>query len=77
MSSQGQNDPTMTNQTTQKLLLRVGEAAEILSVARSRAYAMVAAGEIPSVKLGRSVRVPVASLHAYIASLIKDAAEAR
>ncbi|MCA1716275.1 MAG: helix-turn-helix domain-containing protein [Actinobacteria bacterium] len=37
--------------------LKVPEVAEILRVARSRAYEMVADGEIPAVKIGRSVRV--------------------
>ena len=37
--------------------LKVPEVAEILRVARSRAYELVADGEIPAVKIGRSVRV--------------------
>ncbi len=37
--------------------LKVPEVAEIIRVARSRAYELVAEGEIPSVRIGRSVRV--------------------
>lgn len=37
--------------------LKVPEVAEVLRVARSRAYELVADGEIPSVRIGRSVRV--------------------
>lgn len=37
--------------------LKVPEVAELLRVARSRAYELVADGEIPAVKIGRSVRV--------------------
>ena len=37
--------------------LKVPEVAQILRVARSRAYELVADGEIPAVKIGRSVRV--------------------
>jgi excisionase family DNA binding protein len=37
--------------------LKVPEVAEVLRIARSRAYEMVARGEIPSVRIGRSVRV--------------------
>lgn len=37
--------------------LKVPEVAEILRIARSRAYEMVAEGKIPSVRIGRSVRV--------------------
>ncbi|MBX6764579.1 MAG: helix-turn-helix domain-containing protein [Rubrobacteraceae bacterium] len=37
--------------------LKVPEVAEVLRIARSRAYELVAEGEIPSVRIGRSVRV--------------------
>lgn len=37
--------------------LKVPEVAQVLRIARSRAYELVADGEIPSVRIGRSVRV--------------------
>jgi excisionase family DNA binding protein len=37
--------------------LKVPEVAEVLRIARSRAYELVAEGKIPSVRIGRSVRV--------------------
>ncbi len=37
--------------------LKVSERAEVLRIARSRAYELVADGEIPAIKIGRSVRV--------------------
>jgi excisionase family DNA binding protein len=37
--------------------LKVPEAAEVLRIARSRAYELVGNGEIPSIRIGRSVRV--------------------
>ena len=37
--------------------MKVPEVAEELRIARSRAYELVADGEIPAVKIGRSVRV--------------------
>ena len=37
--------------------LKVPEVADVLRIARSRAYELVADGEIPAVKIGRSVRV--------------------
>lgn len=43
-------------------LLRVEEAAAILAVSRTRAYALVQAGMIPSVRLGSSLRIPVRQL---------------
>ncbi len=37
--------------------LKVPKVAEVLRIARSRAYELVADGKIPAVKIGRSVRV--------------------
>lgn len=37
--------------------LKVPEVAEMLQIARSRAYELVGSGKIPSVRIGRSVRV--------------------
>ncbi len=37
--------------------LKVPEMAEELRIARSRAYELVADGEIPSVRIGRSFRI--------------------
>ena len=37
--------------------LKVPEVARIIRVARSRAYELVADGDIPSIRIGRSVRV--------------------
>lgn len=37
--------------------LKVPEVARVLRIARGRAYELVAEGEIPSVRIGRSVRV--------------------
>ena len=53
----------------EKTLLRVTEAAERLSLSRSRAYELIASGELPSVRIGRSLRVPVAALDAWVESL--------
>lgn len=41
-----------------KLLLRVIEAADMVGIGRSKAYAMVREGAWPSVRIGKSVRVP-------------------
>ena len=37
--------------------LKVPDVAEVLRIARSRAYELVGNGEIPSIRIGRSVRV--------------------
>jgi excisionase family DNA binding protein len=44
------------------VLLTVPEAAKLLRIGRTKAWAMVRAGDIPSLQLGRAVRVPRAEL---------------
>jgi excisionase family DNA binding protein len=51
-----------------KLLVRPAEAAEILGVGRSTLYALVKAGVLPAVRLGRSTRLPVEQLRAWVAA---------
>ena len=46
----------------EKLLLTVREAADVLSVSRSRAYELIYAEQLDSVKIGRSRRVSLASV---------------
>lgn len=50
----------------EQALLRVEEAARFLSLGRSKTYALLATGELPVVRIGRSVRVPVAALRRWI-----------
>jgi excisionase family DNA binding protein len=46
--------------------LKVPEVAEVLRIARSRAYGLVAEGEIPSVRIGRSVRISRKELERWL-----------
>jgi excisionase family DNA binding protein len=46
--------------------LKVPEVAEVLRIARSRAYELVGEGEIPSVRIGRSVRVSRKELERWL-----------
>jgi len=50
----------------EKLLLRPMEAAELIAVGRSRIYEMLASGELPSIRIGRSVRVPLMELRKWV-----------
>jgi excisionase family DNA binding protein len=52
------------------------EAAEALGVSRAKTYELIAAGDIPSVRLGGCVRVPVDGLRAWIARQSAERAEA-
>jgi excisionase family DNA binding protein len=48
------------------LLLRAGEVARLLGLGRSTVFALLAAGELPVIRIGRSVRVPRAALERWI-----------
>ena len=50
-----------------RLLLRPTEAAEAIGIGRSKIYELLAAGDLPSIRIGGSVRVPVEALRAWIA----------
>lgn len=47
-------------------LLRVEEVQAILGIGRSKVYEMVAQGELPTIRLGRLVRVPRGELARWI-----------
>jgi excisionase family DNA binding protein len=49
-----------------RLLLTIPEAAEALGVGRSVLYELVLAGEITSIKIGRSRRIVLASLQEFV-----------
>ena len=48
------------------LLLKASEAGKLLGLGRSKVFAMVAAGELPVVRIGRSVRIPRQALERWI-----------
>jgi len=52
----------MTGLDQRRLTLSVEETAELLGIGRSLCYSLIARGEIPSLKLGKLRRVPVALL---------------
>jgi excisionase family DNA binding protein len=52
----------MNGVNDQQSMLTVREAATMLRIGRNLAYELVARGEIPSVRLGRLIRVPRAAL---------------
>ena len=56
---------SMTAQPTRPdapLLLRIPEAAALLRVSRSTLYQMVGNGDVPVIRIGRSVRIARAAL---------------
>ena len=51
----------------ERLLLKVERAALALDLSRSQVAEMIATGELPSIKIGRARRIPVAALRECIA----------
>lgn len=49
-----------------KLLLTVEEAAEMLSISRSKLYVLISSGAVRSIRIHGSRRVPVEALQEYV-----------
>lgn len=58
-----------------RTLLTVEETAERLSIGRTTVFALLKAGELDSVQIGRLRRVPVEAVDAYVASLSANQVE--
>lgn len=56
----------LNKETSIGKLLNAEEVAELLSVSRSFAYALMQTGQIPTIHLGRSVRVRPEDLEEFI-----------
>jgi excisionase family DNA binding protein len=57
---------TATNAMVIAILLRPEEAGRILGFSRSKIYQLLASGELPSIRAGKSVRVPRLALEKWI-----------
>lgn len=49
-----------------KLLLTTDEAAQMLAIGRTKLYELISLGEIPTVRVGRAVRVPASALTEWV-----------
>ena len=56
-----------------KLLLTPEEAAEVLSIGRTKVYALMADGDLISVRIGNSRRVPLDAVSEFVARLEDEA----
>lgn len=56
----------MNRSTIEPLVLTVSEAADVLRISRAKAYRLVAAGELPAVRVGATLRVPLDALREYV-----------
>jgi excisionase family DNA binding protein len=55
-----------------KLLLSPAEAAAHISIGRSKVYELMRLGQLRSVKIGASRRIPQAALADFIAALARE-----
>jgi excisionase family DNA binding protein len=69
-ADRGLSEQREIEQMDAKLLLKPEEAAARLSISRASCYQLLARGELRSVTIGRSRRVPVAAIEDYIARLL-------
>ena len=56
-----------------KLLVTPEEAAEILSVGRTRIFELMSSGQLRSVRIRRSRRIPLAALEQLVKQLVEEA----
>jgi excisionase family DNA binding protein len=46
--------------------MRIPEAAETLGIGQSKIYELIATGELPTIRVGRAVRISVNTLQKWI-----------
>lgn len=52
----------------ESLLLKAEEVAQVLKLGRTRTFQLMSSGELPVVRIGRSVRVPKDQLESWVRS---------
>lgn len=57
----------------EKLFAKPSEAADALGLGRSKTYQLIANGTLPSVRIGKSIRVPVEALRRWAEGQVKQA----
>src|SRR5262245_4267512 len=68
---------TRSNDTTDVLLVSPKEAQRLLSVGNSTFYKLVRSGELPSLKLGKARRVPLAAIKGLVERLAEGQGKRR
>jgi len=61
---------------TDRILFKPVEAADAIGISRARCYELIAAGTIPSIRIGGSIRVPVDALKQWINTELEARAKA-
>ena len=55
-----------------RLLLTVPEAAAALAISRSKLYELLAGGEVASIRIDGSRRIPLTALEEYVSRLLAE-----
>ncbi|GAA1986626.1 hypothetical protein GCM10009754_75740 [Amycolatopsis minnesotensis] len=66
---------TQATEAANPLLLRVEDAATLLTIGRTRVYDLVRSGDLKSVKIFGARRIPRSAVEDYIAKLLKESEE--
>ena len=61
-----------TTENDDRLLLRLPEVAARLGLGRTTVYDLVQRGDLPVVRVGRAVRVPVGALRRWVEQQTED-----
>lgn len=64
-----QRDPLRARNGMEKLLLTPEDAADLLSIGRSKLYELIGDGQLASVRIGACRRVPMSALLEFVANL--------
>jgi excisionase family DNA binding protein len=56
----------------ERLAYRVPEAGEAIGFSRAKMYELIAAGIVPSIRIGGSIRVPADALRNWIAQQLAE-----
>jgi len=70
--SAGRTEPVAVTKLQERLLYRPIEAFELLGIGRSTGYALLASGALPSIKIGRSRRIPADSLKKWVEAQLEN-----
>jgi excisionase family DNA binding protein len=63
---QGIYDEKVAPGPNPKFLLSIDEVSEALGIGRSAVYQLLAQEELPVVRIGKTVRIPIAAIEAFI-----------
>jgi excisionase family DNA binding protein len=57
------------------LLLKPMDVAEHLGISKSKVYELLASGALPSIRIGKSIRVPTEELRKWVATRMQSHAD--